>query len=413
MQKNLLITNSQSLFLIDSMNNIIKIIFNKIIRKKFIKNFDKYCNSKKGHVLLYYKTESFAFGNLFSDRSHVNNQESYEIAKIFNELGFVVDIIDRTANLSDINKYIKEDKYVLFIGLGAGDSGRYFPDIAERLSGAIKVLYAMGPEPVLSDRITKDRHNYFRQRHPDIPVKDRRLINFVDTNRLYKNTDCIITIGNDFSYGSYLGLGKDIYKIYLGTYENLNFDIEEIQVKNPKKFLYFGGNGNITKGLDLVLEVFEKNPELELYVGAPYTEKDFNVFSEPIFKKCANIHNLGFVDVSSQLFHDITAQCGYVILPSSSEGCATSVTTCMRKGLIPVVTNEAGIDIGDFGFLVKEGTVESVQSAVSEASNIPRNDFERRVSSTYQESERYTIKNFKETFRDAILSILKNKGFLV
>lgn len=395
------------------MRNFFQKVINYLARRIFIKNFNKYCNSKKGHVLLYYKTESFTFGNLFSDRSHVNNQESYEIAKIFNELGFVVDIIDRTANLSDINKYITEDKYSLFIGLGAGDSGRYFPDIAERLPNAIKVLYAMGPEPVLSDRITKDRHNYFRERHPDIPVKDRRLINFVDTNRLYKNTDCIITIGNDFSYGSYLGLGKDVYKIYLGTYENLNFDTAHIKEKNPKKFLYFGGNGNITKGLDFVLEVFEKNPELELYVGAPDTEKDFNVFSEPIFKKCANIHNLGFVDVSSQFFHDITAQCGYVILPSSSEGCATSVTTCMRRGLVPVVTNEVGLDIGDFGILVKDGTVESVQNAIIEASSISRIDFERRVNATYQESEKYTNLNFKKSFRDAIVSILKNKGFLV
>ena len=395
------------------MFDIFKQVVNKIARRKFVKNFDKYCVEKHGYALIYYKTESFAIGNLFKDFSHVNNQESYEIGKILNELGFVVDVIDRTADLDDIKKYIKEDKYDIFIGLGAGDSGRYFPDIAERLPRAVKVLYAMGPEPDLSDRITKERHNYFRARHPDIPIIDRRVINNVNTNRLYKNTDCIITIGNDFSYGSYLNLGKDVYKIFLGTYEYLNFDIKDVGDKSPKKFLYFGGNGNITKGLDLVLEVFENNPELELYVGAPETEKDFNVFSKPIFEKCSNIHNLGFVDVSSKFFRGITASCGYVVLPSSSEGCATSVTTCMRRGLIPIVTNEAGIDIGDFGILVKEGTVEAVEEAVLKASSITRDDFERRIAETHEESKNYTNDNFKTTMKVALEEILIKRGFLV
>lgn len=395
------------------MFDLFKQVINKIARRKFLKNFDKYCLNKKGNALLYYKTENLVLGNLFKDLSHVNNQESYEIVKILNELGFVVDVIDRTVNLDDINKYIKEDKYDIFIGLGAGDSGRYFPDIAERLPKAVKVLYAMGPEPDLSDKITKDRHNYFRERHPNIPVVDRRVINNVDTKRLYKNTDCIITIGNDFSYGSYLNLGKDVYKIYLGTYESLKFDAQSVKEKDPKKFLYFGGNGNITKGLDLTLEVFEKNPELELYVGAPETEKDFNAFSKPIFEKCRNIHNLGFVDVSSKLFYDITSVCGYVILPSSSEGCATSVTTCMRRGLIPVVTNEAGIEIGDFGILVKEGSIESVQDAVYKASSIPREEFERRILETHEDSKKYTNNNFKTTIKAVIEEILKKGGFLV
>lgn len=395
------------------MVNFIKQIINKIARRKFIRNFNKFCVVQKGRALIYYKTESFVLGDLLNDFSHVNNQESYEIAKILNKLGFVVDVIDRTADLNDIKKYITEDKYDIFIGLGAGDSGRYFPDIAERLPKAIKILYAMGPEPDLSDKITKDRHNYFRQRHPNIPVIDRRVINNVDTKRLYKNTDCIITIGNDFSYGSYLNLGKDVYKVYLGTYEALEFDKKYIDQKSPKKFLYFGGNGNITKGLDLVLEVFAGQPDLELYVGAPETEKDFNVFANEIFKTCSNIHNLGFVDVSSKLFHDITSMCGYVILPSSSEGCATSITTCMRRGLVPVVTVEAGVEIKDFGILVKEGTVEAVQDAIIKASDISREEFEKRVLETYEDSEKYTNTNFKNTFEKAIKSILIKRGFLV
>lgn len=394
------------------MASLIKRIAYKIARKKFVRGFDKFCTNKKGRALVYFKTEEFMLHGFFQDFSHVNNWESYEISRILNTLGFVVDIIDRTATISDIKKYIK-DEYDIFIGIGAGDSGQYFSDIAERIPKAIKVLYAMGPEPGLSNRITKERHDYFRRRHPDIPIIDRRLITAVDTDRLYRNVDSIITIGNDFSYGSYLRLNKDLHKIFLSTYPGLFSTKEDIFSKNPKKFLYFGGNGNITKGLDLVLEVFEKRPDLELYIGAPSGEEDFNVFANKIINKSPNIHNLGFVDVTSEKFINVTKECAFVVLPSSSEGCATSVTTCMRRALVPIVTIEAGIDIGSFGILVEDGTVEAVGDSIDKASKINKDEVIRRAEASYSESEKYTHKSFSISVDKAIRDILHKHGFLI
>lgn len=394
------------------MITLLKRIIYKIARRKFVRNFSKFCTKKKGRALIYFKTEEFLLHGFFQDFSHVNNWESYEISRILNKLGFVVDILDRTATLDDIEKYI-QNNYDLFVGIGAGDSGQYFADIAERIPKAIKVLYAMGPEPDLSNTITKARHDYFRLRHPGVPVLDRRMITAVDTKRLYHNTDVILTIGNEFSHDSYLHLGKDVHKIYLSTYPGLSFDQGEIFFKNPKKFLYFGGNGNIVKGLDLVLEVFEKHPELELYIGAPDNENDFNIFAHPIIQRCKNIHKLGFIDVTGQLFQDITKICGYVILPSASEGCATSVTTCMRRGCIPVVTIEAGVPLGNFGFLVSSGTIEAVETTVIGAAYLQKDEFTRRVQEAYTESFKYTHSHFSSSVEGAVTAILKKHNYLV
>jgi glycosyltransferase involved in cell wall biosynthesis len=329
------------------------------------------------------------------------------MATVLNKLGYVVDVIDRTADLNDVKKI--EDVYDIFIGLGVGDSGQYFADIAERVPNAIKVLYAMGPEPDLSNRITKARHDYFRQRHPDIPVQDRRLILNVDTERLYKNTDAIIALGNEFSIGSYRHLGKPLHRVYLSTYPGLHMQYAEFAKKDPKTFLYFGGNGNITKGLDLVLEVFAKRPDLTLYIGAPSGEEDFNAFANPIISASPNIHHLGFVDVTSGRFNEITAVCGYGILPSSSEGCATSVTTCMRRGVVPAVTVESGIEsVEDFGYLIPEGTVESVAQTVDII--VEHADaLQEKAMKTYIESFKYTQDSYRRSLEEILITILAKK----
>lgn len=390
------------------MGSILKRIIYKLARRKFVHGFDTYCTKKIGRILLYNKTEEYYLRGYFQDFSHPNNWESFEMGKILNRLGFVVDVIDRTATLNDVKKI--KNEYDLFIGLGVGDSGQYFADIAARVPKAIRVLYAMGPEPDLSNKITKSRHDYFRFRHPIIPVIDRRLIHNVDTTRLYEQVDEIIAIGNEFSVGSYKHLGKPVHKVYLSTYPELSISEEEFFKKNKKKFLYFGGNGNITKGLDLVLEVFANRPDLELFIGAPTTEEDFNVFSDPIITQSPNIKRLGFVDVSSRFFLDVTAECGYVIMPSSSEGSATSVTTCMRRGLVPVVTIETGIEeVQDFGYLISEGTIKGVEETIDEISKTTQAEFLEKVHKSYKESFKYTTESFTESFETIIKEIIKRR----
>lgn len=391
------------------MKKLIKRVLHKLARKKFVRGYDKFCREPIGRALVYYKTEPLALKSAREDQSHTNNWEAYEMARVLNRLGLVVDVIDRTADLEDVNKYV-EDIYDIFIGLGAGDSGQYFPDIAERVPSAAKVLYAMGPEPDLSDQVTRERHNYFRRRHPEIPVIDRRLVSAVDTSRLYKATDAIITIGNEFSFGSYEQFGKDLHKIYFSSYPELGLPLADLPKRDQKKFFYFGGNGHITKGLDLVLEAFQKLPDYELYIGGPTGEDDFNAFMNPILEKHPNIHMLGFVDVKGELFRDVSSKCGYVILPSCSEGCATSVTTCMRRGLVPVVTVEAGIELGDWGYQIPDIDPEKMADFIREISSTPREEFLRRVVATYEGSFMYTQANYSRTLEMAVRRILAKHG---
>lgn len=371
-----------------------------------IRNFNKFCDKKRGHVLLYYKTDYFFLRGILEDVSHTNEWESYEIARIFNKLGYWVDIVDRTIFKKQIDKL--EDKYDIFFGIGAGDSGKYFVDIAKKLNKAKKILYALGPEPNISNYLTKERHLIFNNRHPQSNIFVRRLIKNVDINESMNYVDFIFTNCNNWGIEGYKKFGKPIERVWLSTNPNLSSSFFEIKNKDQKKFLYFGGNGNITKGLDLVIEAFSEMPEFELYIGAPKSEDDFNNVMDPIIARSSNIHFMGFIDVKSRKFREISEKCSYVILPSSSEGCATSVTTCMRRALVPIVTKETGVDIGNFGYLIGSIEVEKIIEQIKMIGKITKEDFVRKSILSYVESAKYTQFNFSKTFESALLNILSN-----
>jgi hypothetical protein len=355
-----------------------------LFHKKFL-TYDK----KVKRALLYYKTDAFTQPELAKDYTHTNYWESVEIANILNEMGYIVDVIDRTAT-----RFNLEDKYSLFIGIGVGDSGQHYSDIVKQIPSAFKILYALGPEPEQSNYWIESRYLSYVFRHGVGLGKMRRTIDHVDIDEVMKYTDAIITNGNNFIQQTYAKFNKPMQRVWLSTHPGL----KPSSFGNQKSFLYFGGNGNIVKGLDLAIEAIT-DTELELYICAPF-EKEY----QPNLP--SNIHWVGFIPVGSPKFNEVTSKCGYVILPSCSEGCATSVTTCMRKGLIPVVTKESGVDIGDFGYLIETCIIEVIRKKLLEISQINQFEFFRRANDTYKESEKYTQENFIKTFKKALCQLL-------
>jgi len=354
-------------------------------RKKIIKNYVKGCK----YALLYYKTDAFNNPKLAEDYTHTNHWESVEIARILNELGYVVDIIDRTATKFDL-----DDKYDLFIGIGAGDSGQHYPDIAKQIPSAIKIMYALGPEPKQSNKWIEDRYCSYVFRHGKGLGKMRRTIDKLDIDEVMKYTDVIITCGNDYIQTTYKKYNKPIYRVYLSSHP----DLKPSGLGSQKAFLYFGGNGHIVKGLDLAIEAIT-GTDLELYICCPF-EKEYQPELPP------NIHWIGFIPVGSQKFTEVASKCGYVILPSCSEASATSVTTCMRKGLIPVVTKETGVDIGDFGYLIETCIIDVIRNKLLQISQTNQFEFYRRANDTYKESFKYTQENFTSSFKKALCQLL-------
>lgn len=157
---------------------IIRKIYNRIQRWRygFVQNIDKdipelnfriwrngkwvqgnklmYCR----RALLYYKTDPF-WNKSAEKYTHSNNWEILEMCRILNTKFFIVDVIDR-----NVNNFVPEDKYELFIGLGSGNSGKHFARYAKVLTKATKVLYATGADPALSNELILERYEDFYKR---------------------------------------------------------------------------------------------------------------------------------------------------------------------------------------------------------------------------------------------------------
>jgi glycosyltransferase involved in cell wall biosynthesis len=388
---------------------LLKRIYNRILRHKyrFVRGLDGGNEGLKKRCLLYYKTDPFFNRKAVEKYGHTNLWEILEIVRLLNEHRFVVDVIDRTAN-----DFLPEDIYDFFIGLGAGNSGKYFAKYAKVLKKATKVLYAAGPEPNLSNKLVKERYDQFRER-TGIDAPYMRIITEVDFDKFSGLTDYIFCIGEPgtFSFESYKKHNRPCYSILPGTSPDIRFSEDWIPERDRKSFLCFAGDGFICKGVDLLVEAFEQMPDMKLYICGPDSEPAFFRAYGDLINRSNNIFYEGFVGVGSTKFHDLCSKCSFVILNSSSEGCATSVVTCLRAGLVPIVNHETSVNTGDFGFLMEDKTniIEDIKMWVKHASNLDDQEYRRRVDGTVQESLKYTQASFTESFNNALENIIKTK----
>ena len=371
--------------------------------KPFIENISGGITSLNKKALVYYKNEGFTDKAKIEIYAHPNTWESTEIARILNSFGFSVDAIDR---ISD--DFLPEDKYDLFLGLGSGNSGRHFAKYAKRLSKATKILYATGADPTLSNQLNIARYRDFTSR-TGIQAEPMRFRN-INFDKFISYADTIFCIGetNNFSYCSYKKYNKPIYPILPGTDPNITFNSGWLYQRKLNTFHCRAGNGFIYKGVDLLVEAFLQNPHLELIISGPDSETAFFKAYGDKINSAKNINYLGFVndkDVSG-----LWEKASFVISSSISEGCATSVLTCMRRGQVPVLNKATGIDIANIGFEIKDGenTIENISAVINQVSKIDHGEYRRRVFDTLIRSQNFTQGAFRRSFSEALLSIMEN-----
>lgn len=356
----------------------------------------------KGHkrALVYFKTDPFFSKELRKAYIHTNNEEIVLMVGVLNDQGYQVDLIDRDACWEEI-KTLSGNNYDLYIGNAAGNSATFHVEIMRDFKIGKRVLFAAGPEAYLSNELVHKQHQNFALRNNKQPVV-RRLVKGEAFEKRYEPLDAIITIGETFSAKSYERLGKKIYPILPSLSPLVRHEDIDFNQKNPKKFIYFGGSGNICKGLDVVIEAFAGLKGVEIDICAPEDEQDFWDHYQDILKNNPHIRYRGFVPVGGKLFHELTHEAAWVVFPTAAEGCATSITVCMRRGIIPVINYEGGIHIGDFGIALENNDPLHVREVVQKILEMPKEELRLRGEKTLRESQRYSIDGFVKTFSEIV-----------
>lgn len=372
----------------------------RIRKRKFVKG--SLGRKSLGRVLLHFKTDVFALPRLARDFSHVNDWEVLEIIRIANTFGFDVDVLDREIQPREFQP---TEKYDVFIGIAAGMSGRYFPQFAE-LSGAPKKwAFVSSHRPDIYNEALLSRYQNFSTRHSGMLLQPRGLKLGIKTDVLAAVADGFLCEGQSITLDQYSALGKPTFQVFPPSAPFL-IDFPRGRQRSSSHVLYFGSHRNILKGLDLVIEAFAQLPHLNLHICTPAVEEDFDDFYRSTLSAHTNIHWHGFVPLLSKKFRSLNELCQFVVLLSAADSTATSVTTCMRLGLIPLVSPESDIPVEDCGFLVTETEPTGIAERINLIVQSPSSDLMALSERSLMASEQYTTESFSRSFAEALTHIL-------
>lgn len=358
-------------------------------------------NTYKGNVLLAYIIEPFLLkpGEPVST-AHTCGGESLQIAKIFLDLGYSVDVIDKLNS-----KFVPKKKYSFYIG-----SRTYFQRFAQLLNeDCVKIVHLDTAHWLFNNFASYKRSLDLQQRRM-VTVRSQRIL---AANLAIEYADYATILGNQFTISTYRYAQKPIYRIPISTCAIYPWPVSKNYETCRRNFLWFGSHGLVHKGLDLVLDAFANMPEYHLYICGPIQkEKDFESTYYKELYETSNIHTKGWVDVSGHEFVEITNNCIGLIYPSCSEGGGGSVINCLHAGLIPIVSYESSVDVGnDFGVILKDCSVDEIRSSVRTISAFSAQKLEAMSRKAWEFARaNHTRERFAEEYKKVILHIIQMKS---
>ncbi len=349
----------------------------------------------RGRVLLSYIIDGFLLeAGASIPKTHTNIWQSVKMAETFVALGFEVDVIHYTNH-----SFVPQGNYAFFVDV-RHNMERLTPQLHEN---CIKIMHLDTANILFHNAAAANRLLALQQRR-GITLSPPR---FERPNLGIEHADYAMTTGNDFTVDTFKYANKKIHKLPSPCGIVLDFPEKEWN-QCRRNFLWFSSSGLVHKGLDLALEAFLDLPDCHLTVCAPLErDRDFvQAFHKELYET-DNIHTVGWVDIESRQFRDITEKCAAVLHLSCAEGGAPSVKVCMHAGLIPVVSRESGVDVGNFGFSLKDCSIANTTEAVRRVAALSEKELQDRSSGSWQFSRsHFTRENFAAEFRRLILEII-------
>jgi len=357
-------------------------------------------DSLKNRALLVYLVKPFQLKQNDAKFSiHQNLKQCKQIVKVIGEFGYIVDVADVRSN-----KIISLKKYDIIIShnFKLDETG------IELKNGAIRVYLSSGMNHITNNEKVRERYELLKNRR-NCNLKVRNIndenMSFVD------KANYIVGFGNNYIGKTW----KTNFNIPTYSFNNYGFnDINYIHKNHSltrKSFLYFASSNQVGKGLDLLMEIFPKYPDLHLYVCSSFQDElDFCMCYYKELYKTSNIHAIGWVKIYSKEFIEVCQKCSYVILPTCSEGQVGSVVQCMYAGLIPIVTMEAGIDTEDFGVTISSNRLVEIEDKILELSKkSPAWHVDRSLKTRDKAKEKYSEEAFLNRWREIISEIINNR----
>jgi glycosyltransferase involved in cell wall biosynthesis len=330
--------------------------------------------------------------------SHSNFQECLLIAEILQKLNYNVDVINW-----DNHEFRPEISYDLVID-NNNNLERLKFDLPKH---CFKIFHATNTNWLYQNAVEYNRHRDFFLK-TGIPITPPRQ-NLPGNS--FMNCDVITMFGNDFTKNTYGLYADKICHLPMTITSIPSYKISRNYTKTKFNFIWLNSHGALLKGLDIIIDLFLKIPNCNLYVcGNLEVDSQFYNFYKNSINQSGNIHVLGWVDIQSNYFQTISDKCTWVISTSFSEGGGGSILNCMAKGLIPIVSPSVSLNISsEMGFYVDNGSVDSLKHQIESLLNLPDSRLkELSMNCIDFILQNHTKKNFIEKFTSLLQTNIPN-----
>lgn len=282
------------------------------------------------------------------------------------ELGFNVDLV----NFFDNNAAIDFQKYNAVVGMR-----KHIDDAIiykhQSTNNKLKIItYVNGPHPYFQNEVAINKLiNFYNLKNKLLP----KSVSFIEENYAlqYSFANAIILHGNEFVKSTFLPYAQCAIETVKAIAFQSPYKIDiSFKEENRKNFLWFGSTKCLHRGLDIVLDYFIKRDDLQLTIcsAALQNEPAFYSLYKKQLENCSNITIKNFIAIGSEDFKQICEANTFLVYMSITEGNCASVVTCMKNGgLIPLITNNVGVDIDNCGFNINEFTEQALNDAINKA----------------------------------------------
>lgn len=368
-----------------------KLHLEKIGEEQFVADLNRDCTKEQKKVLLCYLDYRRTVNELRQSFGHTNRQEMMQMIKVCIERNWCIDICG--CNDKNAMEDIRADYYDYILGFG--ETFRY---AVSKNPGAKAILYMTENPYAVSYEKEMERLAYFKERTGRAFHLERTGVYYQKDDE--KKADAVICLGDE----KYFPQEKNVARIWPSALKNPAF-VMDFSKKEKTNFLVYGTDGFIHKGNDILLEVFIKHPEWELYLcGARGMEKA----KEAGYRLPPNVHAVGFVDTMSEQFNEIVGKCYYLLLPSCSEAPSTAVLTGMRHGMLPIVSRGIGLDgLGEFCGYFDDFHVEAVEKTIVAALLKPETELQEHSRKIVDFADaHYRLEDYTQALQNAVMRLI-------
>jgi hypothetical protein len=258
---------------------------------------------------------------------------SHTLVSVLNRSGYKVDIVDSRA------PSLPRKDYDLVVAHGGGIGAL----IGELPESTFVVQYVAGLYWRTFERESRERYEHFQKSH-EVPqeLSHTRSNSGHEENmdRLIHRSDICFTADLPRMIEGFGEFQKKFVRTGLGAY--LSSDLEtDINLKDYEggrtQFIYVGGTGgNIQKGLDIILQAFEKCPDAHLYIFCK-VEADIQTFARGLLglKNVHYVYHWRFPIFQKKLKKLLT-RCNFTIHAPINTGAGTAFMGSLGSGMIPV-----------------------------------------------------------------------------